>query len=115
MWFCEYKYPEELALTFMSSNLVGGMFQRIEKLRKNAFASMIVYGENNNNQIAGVWIWKGHDLVFPMCSDWTTDYESYSWKKLNPEDESDRKLVNQFLLWEGDLNGKQFNSGKIFK
>lgn len=43
------------------------MFQRIEKLRKNAFASMIVYGENNNNQIAGVWVWKGHELVFPVC------------------------------------------------
>ncbi len=24
LWFCEYKYPEELALVFMSSNLVGG-------------------------------------------------------------------------------------------
>jgi len=115
IWYCEYKYPEELTLTFMSSNLVGGMFQRIEKLRKNAFASMIVYGENNNNQIAGVWVWKGHELVFPLCQDWTTDYESYTWKKLNPADENDRKLVNQFLLWEGDLNGKKFSDGKIFK
>ena len=24
IWFCEYKFPEELTLTFMSSNLVGG-------------------------------------------------------------------------------------------
>jgi len=24
LWYCEYKYPEELKLTFMSSNLVGG-------------------------------------------------------------------------------------------
>merc|ERR1719412_2198827 len=26
IWYCEYMYPEELMLTFMSSNLVGGMF-----------------------------------------------------------------------------------------
>jgi elongation factor 1-gamma len=42
------------------------MFQRIEKLRKNAFASMAVFGEANNNTIAGVWFWKGQDLVFPV-------------------------------------------------
>ena len=24
VWYCEYKYPEELKLTFMSSNLIGG-------------------------------------------------------------------------------------------
>jgi elongation factor 1-gamma len=46
--------------------LFTGMFQRIEKLRKNAFASMCVFGENNDNLIAGVWFWKGQDLPFPV-------------------------------------------------
>jgi len=115
LWYCEYKYASELTQIFMSSNLIGGMFQRIEKLRKNAFASMAVFGEANNNTIAGVWVWKGQELVFPLCSDWTIDYESYSWKKLNPDDENDRKLVNNFFLWEGEVGGKKFASGKIFK
>jgi len=115
MWVCEYKFPKELAMTFMSSNLVGGMFQRIERLRKNAFGSMCVFGENNNNTIAGVWFWKGQGLAFPLCSDWTTDYESYEWRKLNPDDENDKKLVNQFFLWDGEFKGKKFVDGKIFK
>lgn len=115
IWYCEYKYNNELTQVFMSSNLIGGMFQRIEKLRKNAFASMAVFGENNNNLIAGVWFWRGHELVFPLCSDWTIDYESYEWKKLNPDDEKDRKLVENFWLWEGEVKGKKFNAGKIFK
>ena len=42
------------------------MYQRIEKLRKNAFASMCVFGEDNNNLIAGVWFWKGQNLPFPV-------------------------------------------------
>ena len=42
------------------------MYQRIEKLRKNAFASMAVFGENNKNTIAGVWFWKGQGLAFPV-------------------------------------------------
>jgi len=114
-WLCEYKFPEELTQIFMTSNLIGGMYQRIERLRKNAFASMCVWGEPNNNQIAGVWFWKGQDLVFPLSADWTTDYESYNWRKMSVDDENDRKLANQFFSWEGDYNGKKFADGKIFK
>ena len=66
IWFCEYKYPEELTQVFMTCNLVSGFFQRLEKLRKNAFASMCVFGENNNNTIAGVWMWRGQGLAFEV-------------------------------------------------
>jgi len=91
------------------------MFQRLDKLRKNAFGSMCVWGENNNNTIAGVWFWKGQDLVFPLSSDWTTDYESYSWRKMNVDDDNDRKLADQVFSWEGEINGKKYVDGKIFK
>jgi len=115
IWFCEYKYAEELTQVFMTCNLISGFFQRLEKLRKNAFASMCVFGENNNNTIAGVWIWRGHELAFELSPDWRTDYESYTWKKLSADDESTKQLVNQYFLWEGEHNGKKFNQGKIFK
>jgi hypothetical protein len=26
-WFCEYKFPEELTQIFMTSNLIGGLFE----------------------------------------------------------------------------------------
>jgi elongation factor 1-gamma len=66
IWFCEYKYPEELTQIFMTCNLVAGFFQRLDKLRKNAFGSMCVFGENNNNTITGVWFWRGHELAFEV-------------------------------------------------
>jgi len=114
-WQCEYLYPDELKQIFMTSNLIGGMFQRIEKLRKHSFASMCVWGEANNNTIAGIWFWKGHELVFPLNPDWTTDYESYKWTKLDSDDEETRKRINQFFSWEGEFNGRKFADGKIFK
>ena len=66
LWKCTYKYPEELKLVFMTSNLVSGMFQRLEKLRKYAFASMLILGENNNNQIEGIWVLRGQELAFDV-------------------------------------------------
>lgn len=64
IWLCEYKYSNELTQIFKSCNLIGGFFQRLDTLRKNAFASMCVFGENDNNTVAGLWVWRGQDLVF---------------------------------------------------
>merc|ERR1711915_371302 len=35
IWRGDYKYNNELTMIFMSCNLIGGMFQRLEKLKKN--------------------------------------------------------------------------------
>ncbi|NXR34296.1 EF1G factor, partial [Zosterops hypoxanthus] len=64
LWYCQYRYPEELSQTFMSCNLITGMFQRLDKLRKNAFASVILFGGDNNSSISGVWVMRGHELAF---------------------------------------------------
>ena len=134
IWKCTYKYPEELRMVFMTCNLVTGMYQRLDKLRKHAFASMCVFGQDNDNQISGLWVWKGQDLVFPVCrpsilklsfligvlqlaEDWQVDFASYDWTKLDPSTEETKLLVKEYLLWEGEFKdvGKKFNQGKIFK
>ena len=52
----------------MTSNLVSGMLQRIEKLRKYAFASVLILGEDNNNSIEGVWVTRGQQLAFDVST-----------------------------------------------
>merc|ERR1712212_56869 len=116
IWQCEYKYPEDLNMTFMSCNLIGGMFQRVDKLRKNAFSSVAVFGENKKNNISGIWVWKGQELAFPLCDDWQVDYESYDWKKLDAKAEETKKLVDQYFKGYGeDSKGRKFFQCKIFK
>jgi len=115
IWYCEYKFPEELTLVFMSCNLISGMYQRLDKMRKNAFGSMCVFGTDNKSSISGLWFWRGQDLAFQLSPDWQVDYESYEWKKLDPNSEDTKKIVNEYFLWEGDFGGKKFNQGKIFK
>ena len=50
----------------MSSNLVSGMFQRLDKLNKYAFASVCICGEDNNMIITGVWIMRGQEVAFDV-------------------------------------------------
>merc|ERR1719454_38763 len=118
IWKCDYLYPDELKQIFMTCNLVGGFFQRIDKLRKNAFASMCILGENNNNTITGIWVWRGHELAFKLSPDWQIDYESYKWEKLDPDSDKTKLLVKEIFAHEGDFKdwpGKDFNQGKVFK
>ncbi|XP_055331164.1 elongation factor 1-gamma-A-like [Paramacrobiotus metropolitanus] len=115
IWYCEYKYPQELMQVFMSCNLITGMFQRLDKMRKHSFGSMVLFGENNNSTISGVWFWRGQGLAFELSPDWQVDYESYEWKKLDPDAQETKKMVDEYFAWEGDFGGKKFNQGKIFK
>merc|ERR1719244_1611557 len=117
IWYCEYLYPTELTKIFMSANLIGGMYQRLEKLRKNAFASMCLFGKDNDSSISGIWFWRGQNLAFELCQDWQIDYESYSWRKLDPDSEECKTLVKEYFMWEGEFKhvGKPFNQGKIYK
>merc|ERR1719427_1987321 len=116
IWRGDYRYNNELSQIFMSCNLMGGMFQRLEKLKKNAFASAMLFGENDNSSISAIWVFKGQDLAFELNEDWQVDYSSYEWKKLDPASTDTKAMVNQYWKWEGeDSEGRKFNQGKIFK
>ena len=69
IWKATYNYKDELKRIFMVSNLVSGMMQRIEKLRKYAFASVLILGEDNNAAIEGVWVMRGQELAFNVRMD----------------------------------------------
>ncbi|KAK0041139.1 elongation factor 1-gamma [Biomphalaria pfeifferi] len=115
LWYCEYNQNLEGKMSFMVSNLVEGMFQRLDKFRKNAFGSMIVFGESKKNSIAGLWFWRYPELAFTLSPDWMVDYESYTWKKLDPGSDEAKDLVQKFFLQDGDFGGKVVADGKIFK
>lgn len=116
IWLSEYKYNNELTKVFMSCNLITGMYQRLDKMRKASFASTCLFGTDNDSTISGIWVWRGQELAFTLCPDWQVDYESYSWTKLDPTDEKTKELVHQYFSWIGtDKEGREFNQGKVFK
>ena len=50
-----------------------------------------------------------------LSEDLQIDYESYTWTKLDANSDETKKLVEEYLSWEGEFGGKKFNQGKIFK
>ncbi|KAB0398117.1 hypothetical protein E2I00_000422, partial [Balaenoptera physalus] len=77
LWYSEYRFPEGLTQTFMSCSLMTAEFQRLDNLRKNTFARVILFGTNNSGSISGVWFFRGQGLAFPLSPDWQGSYVSY--------------------------------------
>lgn len=116
IWLCEYKYPEDLGLMFQNENLITGMFQRLDKLNKNAFAAVGAFGKSRDAQIQGLWVWRGKDLVFPLSDNWQVDYESYDWHLLDPKADSTKALVEAFFVHEEEAQEyKPFDASKHAK
>jgi len=114
-WQSEYKFNSELVKTFMTANLVSGFLQRLDKLRKYAFGSMIIFGEDGSLEVSGVWMFRGLNVPEEMTE--CDDAEVYNWKKLNHEEPEIKELIEDFFAWDGKFGGrtKQFNQGKIYK
>ncbi|KXJ92671.1 hypothetical protein Micbo1qcDRAFT_160435 [Microdochium bolleyi] len=117
IWKVDYKYNDELTMTFMSNNLVGGFNTRLEASRKYIFGCVSVYGVNNDSVITGACIIRGDQYV-PVF-DVAPDYESYEFTKLDPSKPEDREFVESMFTGEKPItvNGKEYNyaDGKVFK
>ncbi|CAL9735215.1 elongation factor 1-gamma 2 [Monosporozyma servazzii] len=117
LWKVEYKYNDELTLTFMSNNLIGGFFNRLTGSTKYMFGAMVVYGENNDNGIVGACMVRGQEA--PPAFDVAPDWESYSYVKLDHTNEEDREFVNNMWAWDKPVvvNGqnKEIVDGKVLK
>jgi len=113
MWRCDYKYNDENTQVFKTCNLVGGWIQRLDRLRKYGFGSLIIFGDEPKLEISGIWIFRGPDVPAEMTA--TDDYEQYDWKKLDVSDKATQELVGDYFAWDGSFEGRKFNQAKIFK
>ncbi|KIY71375.1 elongation factor 1-gamma [Cylindrobasidium torrendii FP15055 ss-10] len=113
VWRVDFKYNDELTQTFMSSNQIGGFFNRLEASRKYLFASAGVLGETNNSVISGTIITRGPEIepTISVAPDW----ESYAYAKLDLSNEDDKKFFEAALAWDLQIDGKAWADGKNFK
>ncbi|KEF61767.1 elongation factor 1-gamma [Exophiala aquamarina CBS 119918] len=117
LWKIDYKYNDELTMIFMTSNLIGGFFNRLEASRKYLFGAASVYGVANDSVIQGAFLVRGDEALpaFDVAPDW----ESYEFTKLDPSKPEDRAFVEDQWSWDKpiDVNGKTYEwaDGKVFK
>lgn len=110
VWRVDFNYNEELTQTFMSSNQIGGFFNRLEASRKYLFGSVGVLGATNASIISGTLILRGLEAepVVNVAPDW----ESYTYKKIDLANEADKAFFEAALAWDLEVDGKKWVDGK---
>ena len=114
VWRGEYKYNDELKMSFMADNLVRGCMQRLEKMRKHAFGVINVL-EKDGLMIDGIWMWLGQGLAFELSEDWQIDYDIFKWTKLDIDDENAKSMIKKCWNEENEIDGKAIVGGGVYK
>ena len=116
IWAVDFLYNEELTMTFMSNNQIGGFFNRLEASRKYLMGCASVYGQANDSVIKGAFLVRGQEAS--PAFDVAPDHESYKFTKLDPKNAQDRELAEDMWAWDKpvEVNGKKYEwaDGKIF-
>lgn len=125
IWYTNYRLDDEvkkdLVRSFMVLNLMKGLTQRIESLRKHAYGLLYSFEEEEPGQptpkyfsISGLWLFRGQDVAFKLNPDWNVDAEFYDFKKLDIDNAADFKIISDFF--EGkNPGGKEFQDMVEFK
>jgi elongation factor 1-gamma len=110
IWRVDFKYNEELTQTFMSSNQIGGFFNRLEASRKYLFGSVGVIGVTNKSIIAGVFIARGQEIkpVVEVAPDW----ESYTYERIDLSNAEQKAFFEAALAWDLEIGDKKWVDGK---
>ena len=91
-WDLRYiKYTGEGEVLYKTNNLLNGFIQRAEPFNKYSFGVHMIYGEEPNLDIKGVWMWRGHDIPNLMLEH--PQFEFYNTKKLDIDNEADREYI----------------------
>jgi len=115
LWFADYKYNDELKQLFMTNNFVGGWLQRLDKLRKYGFGSVLIFGEEPSLAIGSCWFFRGLEVPKEMTE--CDDCDLYSWRKVDIDNAADKALVEDYLAWNGTFGDNRVfkDQGKVFK
>jgi len=113
LFFCRYKYNDENNALFKTTNLIGGFYQRLERMHKYAFGTMLIHGTDKSHEVSGFWIFRGPILPEAMLD--VPDTELYDWVPIPWASIDEHKpRILSYLKWEA-LDGKECADGKTFK
>lgn len=95
IWRLRYQKLEgECQKVFMTCNTVEGFLQRMEGLRRYAFGTMGVYGDEPNLEVMGVFMWRGKGIPQEMLEH--PSFEYHDREEMDPDNPDHRRRVEEY-------------------
>lgn len=90
IWELNYiRYKNEGKLLYKTNNLLNGFMQRAEHFGRYSFGIQMIYGEEPDLNMKGIWMWRGQEI--PQQLKDHAQFEYYTTRKMdidNPEDQA---------------------------
>lgn len=97
IWEMKYQKAEgEGTVMFKTSNLLKGFLVRCDRMRKDSFGVLGIYGSEPDLNISGVWFWRGLDIYPDLL-----EHPSFQWyerRKLDVNNEADRNIICEYWM-----------------
>jgi len=109
IWLAHYKYASDLTgqALFRTSNLMGGMAQRMAPFAKNTFGIQMIVGDPvgedekvGKAQITCMWVFESKNVPEEIKKD-NIDYEMFDWVRADWK--KDKAQVEEYLKAAGKL------------
>jgi elongation factor 1-gamma len=95
LYYAKYDKAEgEGTVSYQFANLLNGFLQRLDDFRRHCFGSVIMTGEEPNLDIESVWLFRGKTI--PARMDEHPQWEYFTTRKLDENNEADRQLITDF-------------------
>ena len=112
--FCTHKNPKQLGLLSETISFFKDLRGTLKStFWTDSFASMCLFGVDNNSTISGVWVCNNTALESENCLQ--TICEMYNFSLMNHEDNETKALVNKYILLQPDLDDKTPFKGIVLK
>ncbi|CRH01704.1 elongation factor 1-gamma, putative [Plasmodium relictum] len=115
LFYMKYdKLEDECQISFVACNMAGGFLQRLENnFSKYSFAVVSVLGENKSYDIEGVWLFRGTEIPFEMKDH--PSFEYHIFKQLDANNDSDRKIVEDYWCSKETISNRPVVDRKVWK
>jgi glutathione S-transferase len=93
IWFADYKYSNELTVSYKSGNLLGGVQQRMAPFNKTTFGVLLMTGTEEAQHLTCLWVFESKTVPKDVVEG--IDYEVFDFKRADWKD--DKEKVNLYL------------------
>ena len=91
------KLESEGKVLFKTENGRDGFLERCDPFRKHMFGTLGVFGEEENYDIKGLFLWRGKGIP-KFLEEEHPQFEYYERVELDPSKDSDRKTIDEYWL-----------------
>ena len=110
-WFRYDKLPSEGKKLFLTRNFLTGFMSRSEIARKYTVGTIGIYGEGEDFDVKGIWMWRGVEEL-PVLAD-HSQWEYFQKRKLDMSNPEDVQLLVDY--WTKSEEEKDVVEGKTLQ